>query len=225
MRFFCSRAGPRAAPCLVKIPLYSRPSRFQSAFIISFLKNLSSRSQQPTPRLPARLFSSFLSLRLSLSLFFSPFSIFISSFSISRSRDFFLLFSLLLLFPFLNGQRGETRILSIEDFSPFRRSFRPNSRRSFLRSRDRIKMRIRRRLASLIRIYCDRSTRINSSLIGRGCNTGEEIPFLNLRPIPSFPTYLLAESFEAVPMRLVIHDFLFLFDTDFFSFPLRGCFL
>lgn len=36
-----------------------------------------------------------------------------------------------------------------------------------LHCRDRIKMRIRRRLASLIRIYCDRSSRINSSLIGR----------------------------------------------------------
>lgn len=95
MRFFCSRAGPRAAPCLVKIPLYSRPSRFQSAFIISFLKNLSSRSQQPTPRLPARLFSSFLSLRLSLSPYFSPLLVFLSLLSRFRDREtssFFFLF-------------------------------------------------------------------------------------------------------------------------------------
>lgn len=86
MRFFCSRAGPRAAPCLIKIPLYSRPSRFQSAFIISFLKNLlgTERGQQPAPRLFTAPF-----LHAFLFYLFIFFLISYSS-SLARSPSFFI---------------------------------------------------------------------------------------------------------------------------------------
>mgnify|MGYP004577147807 CR=1 FL=1 len=58
-------------PCLVKIPLYSLPSRFQSAFIISFLKNPRAVATAAPP-----LLAPFLSHSLSLS--FSPFRSFSS---------------------------------------------------------------------------------------------------------------------------------------------------
>lgn len=58
------------------------------------------------------------------------------------------------------------RVLSFEDSSPLRESFRSIPSTLLVHCCDRIKMRIRKLLASLIRIYCDRSVRINLGLIG-----------------------------------------------------------
>lgn len=185
MRFFCSKAGPRAAPCLVKIPLYSRPSRFQTAFIISFLKNL---RVEPTasaaPRLlPLFLFLCLFFLFLSFLFFFTllfhvrhlcvPSIRAIPSFLVSPTNEDFIFSSFRHEGSvWEKGTKRETahRIRSFNrGFLSIHEMFEPQFLvASFvLHCRDRIKMRIRRRLASLIRIYCDRSSRINSSLIGR----------------------------------------------------------